>query len=383
MRDEPAPPWDATLGVEEEFLIADPVRLEPVAAVPDILHSLSEQAVAADLKPELLASQVEAATGVCGSLAAVRAQLAQSRRVLAEAAAAHGAVVLSTGFAPESSDGVAHEVSAGERYRRVGDLYQAVATDYSACGCHVHVGIGDRDTAVAVVNHLRPWLPTLLALSANSPFAGGRDTGYASWRTVTQCRFPGFGVPPWFADLAAYEEALARRSDLGITVDSRMTFWCARPSEHVPTVEVRVADALATVDETVLQAGLVRALVVRAQMDLKAGREAPQGDPFVAEAAMWSAARYGLDGPAVDPVSERRVPADRLLDALLAHVEDALTETGDRDEVFDLVAAVRSAGNGAQRQRGAAAAGGIRGAAELVTLRPEPAEDAFTDGRLR
>ncbi|WP_436771552.1 carboxylate-amine ligase [Yinghuangia sp. YIM S09857] len=372
MRDEPAPPWDATLGVEEEFLIADPVRLEPLAAVPDILDTVAEQAVAAELKTELLASQVEAATGVCGTPTALRSQLAESRRALAEAAAVHGAVVLSTGFAPDSSDRAVHEVSAGERYRQVGDLYQAVATDYSACGCHVHVGVGDRGTAVAVVNHLRPWLPTLLALSANSPFANGRDTGYASWRAVTQCRFPGFGVPPWFRDLAAYEQALARRAELGITVDARMTFWVARPSEHVPTVEVRVADALATVDETVLQAGLVRALVVRAQMDLKAGREAPPGDPSVAEAAMWSAARYGLDGFGVDPFSERRVPADKLLDDLLAHVADALTETGDREEVLALAAAVRSEGTGARRQRIAAKSGGLRAAADLVTLRPGP-----------
>lgn len=379
MRDQPAVPWNATLGVEEEFLVTDPVRFEPVAAVPDILRTVSEDSVAADLKAELLASQVEAATGVCETLGALRTQLTQSRGVLATAAAEHGAVVLSTGFAPDSPDSATHAVSDGERYRTIGDLYQAVATDYSACGCHVHVGIGDRDTAIAVVNHLRPWLATLLALSGNSPFSGGRDTGYASWRAVTQCRFPGFGVPPWFADRAAYESALARRSDLGITVDARMTFWCARPSEHVPTVEVRVADALATVDETILQAGLVRALVVRAQMDLKAGREAPPGDPFVTEAGMWSAARYGLDGPGVDPVSESRVPATRLLDALLAHVDDALAETGDREEVLGLVDRVRTAGNGARRQRAVAAAGGVRAAADLVTLRTEPAD---TDGWL-
>ncbi|HSA49253.1 MAG TPA: glutamate--cysteine ligase [Yinghuangia sp.] len=369
-----APAFGATLGVEEEFLTVHPATWAPVPAVADIIAAIPPSAVAAELKPELLAAQVEAATPVCGSLAEVRVQLAQARSSLAIAAAARGLAVTSAGFAFVTPDDAPLALAAGERYRQIGELYAGVIPDYAACGCHVHVGVPDRETAVAVVNHLRPWLPTLLALSGNSPFARGRDTGYASWRAVTQGRFPGFGVPPWCADVAAYDRALERQAEFGTTADARMTFWCARPSEHAPTVEVRAADALATVDETVLQAGLTRALVVRARADLTAGREAPKLDPPVCEAALWSAARYGLGGPGVHPVRERRVPARQLLQELLDHTDDALDELGDRVEVRRLVGKVLASGTGAERQRAAAVSRGMRAAAELVLLRPDPSD---------
>lgn len=368
------PAFGATLGVEEEFLTVAPGTWAPVPTVADLIAAIPPSAVAADVKPELLAAQVETATPVCGGLAEVRVQLAQARTSLAIAAAARGVAVVSAGFAFVTPDDAPLTLAAGERYREIGELYGGIVPDYAACGCHVHVGVPDRATAVAVTNHLRPWLATLLALSGNSPFARGRDTGYASWRAVTQGRFPGFGVPPWCADVGAYDRALERQAAFGTTVDPRMTFWSARPSEHAPTVEVRVADALATVDETVLQAGLVRALVVRARTDLAAGREAPNPDPEVCEAAMWSAARYGLSGPGVHPFLERRVPARQLLAELLDHIDDALDDLGDRIEVRRLVGKVLAAGTGAQRQRAAAVSGGIDAAAELVLLHPDPSD---------
>ncbi|MGM1064536.1 carboxylate-amine ligase, partial [Saccharothrix sp. Mg75] len=232
----------------------------------------------------------------------------------------------------------------GGRYGRVEELFRAQVTDYQSNGCHVHVGVPDRDTAVHVVNHLRRWLPTLLALGANSPFWAGRDTGYASWRIVEQSKFPGSGVTPRFADAAAHDTAVARLVDLGVLVDASQTFWFARPSPRYPTVEVRVADGAATAAEAVLQAALTRALV-RATPD----DAAPELDGQVLAAAVWSAARYGLDGDGVDPLTARRVPATALLAALLDHVSDALGD--DRALVRSLVDRVLADGNGARRQR--------------------------------
>jgi len=216
------------------------------------------------------------------------------------------------------------------------------------------------------VNHLRPWLPVLLALSANSPFDRGRDTGYAARRAVEMSRFPGAGVPPWSASAAEWDARVAALVEAGVLVDGAMTFWLARPSPRWPTVEVRAADAAATADEALLQAALVRGLVGAALADLEAGREAPRADAQMCAAALWNAARHGLDRTLTDPVARRPVPAWRRVDDLVARAAPALAATGDLDTVLTLLEAVRRAGTGADRQRRAARRGGPRAAVDLL-----------------
>jgi carboxylate-amine ligase len=211
--------------------------------------------------------------------------------------------------------------------------------------------------AVGVLNHLRPWLPTLLAVSVNSPFDQGRDSGYGSWRIQAQARFPGAGVPPWFASAAAYEQRLHRLVELGALADPGTTYWLARPSQRLPTVEIRAADAASTVDEAVLQAAIGRALVHTALAELDAGREAPQIDDQLCAAALWSAARYGLHGPGIHPWDERRVAATSLLEELLNRVRPALEEAGDLATVRRSVRRLGHDGTGAARQREAAVHG--------------------------
>ncbi|HEX2133235.1 MAG TPA: glutamate--cysteine ligase [Actinophytocola sp.] len=335
-----------TVGVEEEFLLADPATGRTVPAAERVLRAargLPTAAGDAALHPELLATQVEAATGVCHTLPELAAQLAHARRQLATAAGE--LLVVPSGMAPLGGD---VEVTPGERFAAIADRYAAVAGDYQACGCHVHVGVPDLETAVAVVDHVRPWLPTLLALSVNSPLCDGRDTGFASWRMMAQARFPGSGVPPRFGSARAYTARVARLVSAGVLLDEAMTFWLVRPSPSLPTVEFRVADVSVDPDGAVLQAALCRALVCTALADLERGRPAPELDDQVAAAAVWSAARYGLDGPGVHPFLARRVPATELVADLLATVHSALEETGDLPAVESLLG---SAGTGARRQR--------------------------------
>ncbi|QXJ19796.1 glutamate--cysteine ligase [Actinomadura graeca] len=347
-----------SLGVEEEFLLVDGVSGECVPAAEAVLARAGGhrwEGSGGSFQDELLASQVEAATGVCGDLAGLRAQVRFARARLAEAARACGLRLVSSGT--PVMDGAAPPPARGGRFTRIAALYRGLIEDYQACGCHVHVGVADRETAVAVVNHLRPWLGVLLALSANSPFDHGRDSGYASRRLVEVSRFPGAGTPPWAASAAEYDRRVAMLVESGVLVDASMTFWLARPSPRWPTVEVRAADAAATADEAVLQAALVRALVRVALADLAAGREAPPVDAQLCAAGLWSAARYGMDGALVDPSAGRAVPAWRLLEGLLARLAPALEETGDLAEVSALVEGVRLAGTGARRQRRAARRG--------------------------
>lgn len=341
-----------TAGVEEEFLLVDPVTRCTVPSAAAVLAGAGDEpsrAAGAVVHPELQGTQVEAATGVCVDLAELGAQVLEGRRRLAAAAEKAGVRLVSSGT-PVLTETLV-PVTASKRFEAIADLYAGAMACYQACGCHVHVGVEDRELAVAVVNHLRPWLATLLALSVNSPFDHARDSGYGSFRMMELARFPGAGVPPWFGSAAAYRRHVERLVDCGLLVDDRMTFWLARPSRRWPTVEVRAADAAATVDEAMLQAALARGLVRTALAELAAGREAARVDGAICAAAVWSAARYGLDGPAVHPFHEIAVPATRLLTELLDHIRPALAETGDLAAVGALLASVARRGSGAARQR--------------------------------
>lgn len=297
-----------TIGVEEEFLLVDPATRRTAGCAGAVLKRAASSPLppGSALHSELVSTQVEFASGVCTTLYELRGQLLDGRRLLSAAARAEGLRLVSSGTAVLSD--LDAPTTEGPRFDRIAGIYARVLTDYQVSGCHVHVGVSDRDTAVAVINHLSVWLPVLLALSANSPFDQGRDTGYASWRMVQQSRLPGSGLTPWFGSAAEHDLAVDRLVDVGVLVDETMTFWLARPSPRYPTVEVRVADAAATVDDAVLQATLTEALVRHALRELAAGKEAPPISAQLGAAAVWTAARYGLTGPAVDLRSGLRVP---------------------------------------------------------------------------
>ncbi|NIH88062.1 carboxylate-amine ligase [Amycolatopsis granulosa] len=352
---DPAPAAGLTVGVEEEFLLLDPGTGATLPRAAAILAADPPLPPGARLHRELRPTQVEASTGVCTEARQVREQLAGNRAALADVARVHGAVIASCGTpvlsGPSTSDG------QDGRFGDIDRIYRGVVGDYEACGCHVHVGVPDPETAVGVMNHLRPWLPSLLALSVNSPFDRGRDTGYGSWRMVQQSRFPGAGIPPYFPDLESYRAEVGRLVACGALVDESMTFWLVRPSTAFPTVEFRVADALSTVDDAVLQTVLSRALVRRALHDVADGTAPPEFSGQVGAAALWAAARDGIDGEGVHPLRVRRVPAWQLVEELVRHVAPALDETGDRDLVAAGLARLRHDGSGARRQRKAAAAG--------------------------
>jgi len=345
-----APSPNASVGMEEEFLLLDPKSGAPVPAAATILEQLRTTAPdwQGRLKPELAASQLEATTGICDTLSELRGQLRSGRRLLARAAREHQGLLAASGTPPGQTRFLPGD---GARFERITDLYRGVVADYQTCGCHVHVGVADRSTAVEIINHLRPWLPTLLAISANSPFCNGADTGYASWRMVQQTRFPGAGVPPHFQSVQDYDAELGKLVDCGCLVDSRMTFWLARPSELFQTVEVRAADVPPTAGEAVLQAALVRGLVRAAITEIERGRPAPVISDQVAAAALWAAARYGLRGFAVDPWQAKRVPATEMVRALIRKITPALEDSNELAWVRSNLRWLLQHGTGADRQR--------------------------------
>ena len=247
-------------------------------------------------------------------------------------------------------------VTPTSRYRRMLDEYQMLAREQLICGAQVHVGIDDRDEAVSVAQRVAPALPVLLALSASSPYWMGEDSGYASVRSLVWLRWPTAGDSGEVTSAEDHDALVADLIASGTITDPKMVYFDVRPSAHLPTVELRVTDACPDVDTVVLLAGLFRGLVLRAEQDYRAGRPLERIRPPLHRAAMWRAARSGLEGDLLDlPRSPVPVPAAVAVERLVGDLRPQLEELGDWEQVFDLSVQALSRGSSAARQRRAMA----------------------------
>ncbi len=343
---------DYTLGVEEEYQIIDPETrgLSPSgeAVVQRAQQALGEEQVA----PELRASQVEAMTPICRTLAEVRAELLRLRRGVIGAAAGEGCQVAAASTHP-FSHWQEQPVTPKERYREIVEREQQLAEEQVVFGFHVHVGLEDRKTAVEVINRARVWLAPILALSASSPFWLGRDTGYASYRTQVWSRLPTAGPPAPFTSLAEHDALVRALVETGSALDVASVYWDIRLPERLETVEIRVADVCSRIDEAVMLAGLARALVRTCRERAERGEPYPRTRPELLRAAHWAASRHGLDAGLVDVEAGRTGPAREVVEKLLAFARPALEEHGDWEEISMLAYDTLERGNGARRQRGA------------------------------
>ena len=259
-----------TLGVEEEFVLLDPSTGATVLAGPELVRLLGGEP---GVQQELMRFQVETGTPVCTGLDEVGRELIRLRRLAAAAAASAGCRLVASGVAPYGTPGLA-AVTGQPRYRELARRYGPVVAEAGTCACHVHVGVPSRDLGVQVLARLRPWLAPLLAVSANSPIADGRDAGWASWRYVIQSRWPTAVPPAVWPDAAAYDTAVRRLIGQGAALDERSVYFWARLSPRYPTVEVRVADVCLDAGAAVLVAGLTRALVATALAEARRGTPA-------------------------------------------------------------------------------------------------------------
>jgi carboxylate-amine ligase len=338
-----------TMGVEEEFLLVDATgRL--AADGPAVSENAEDDAVG-QTEHELRRCQVESATGVCRKADELVDHLGTLRDRLAGEAAARGLRLLPSGSAPLAED-ASPRFTPEQRYQRMEHEFGSLADESLTCACHVHIGIPDRADGLTISNGLRPWLPVLLALSANSPFHQGTDTRYASWRHLLWKHWPSAGPPPHFTSIDQYESAVDGILRSGAIIDRGMIYWDVRLSDHEPTVEIRIADVAASVPDAALLAVLVRAIAGRA---LDGFDDAPDGvlSQEVLRARLWRSARDGLAGRCVDPRSGDPVPAWDVIDDLVAGLGSYLRATDDADFVAETLARLRGEGGGAQRQRAA------------------------------
>ncbi|MEE1825008.1 glutamate--cysteine ligase [Streptomyces sp. BE20] len=365
-----------TLGVEEEYLLIDPRDATPVPRAAEVL-------AAADLAPalrpdeaqhELLQVQVETATPVCEDLAAVSRHLVRIRAGLSAAAARNGCRVVPVGAAPFGHDGPV-PVTDGDRYRRARRQAPSLVDDLMLNGMHVHVGIPDPEERLGALVRLRPWLPVVVAMAANSPYWRDRDTHFASWRTVQFDQWAVSGPPPLFRDAADHRRRVDALLTAGAITDEGQVYWHARLSARYPTVEVRAADVQLTVADAELFAGLIRALVTSAVLDERAGRPRPETPDELVRAATWHAAHAGLHGALISPLDGVARPTAAVIEELWARIAPGLDAAGDTDRVSDLWQAFRQNGNGADRQRRWYREAGRTGLAEHLigsTLVPAP-----------
>ena len=337
----PAMSSNPTFGVEEEFLLVDPRSGEPVPLNRAVADRAAQNGV--ELELELTSCQVETTSSVAESSEALRSDLGRLRRVAADAAADAGARLLAVSLPPTVP--LHFPITDKPRYRAIAERFGMIAHEQGISGCHVHVAVPDREMAVKVSNRLRPSLPSLLALTANSAVYRNADTGHASWRSVLWARWPSAGPPPHFDSVDDYDATVQMMLDSGAMLDDGMVYWDVRPSANYPTVEVRVADVPATVAETVLFATLVRALVMTALEDERRGEPFDVPNPHQLRVAYWKAARYGLVG------------SGELLKELIERVKPALEALGDYAMVRSEFDRVVAEGNGAMRQQQAWARG--------------------------
>jgi carboxylate-amine ligase len=364
-----------TVGVEEELLVVDPAG-RPVPRGPAALEvaarrgegetvpehdradrERTDDAAAGDgddgdprggLVPELKAQQLEFATRVCADLSDVLADLRHWRGRADAAARAVGARVAALASSPVDVEPV---TTPGERYAEMTETFGLTALEQLTCGCHVHVSVEGDEEGVAVLDRIRTWLPVLTAVTTNSPFWLGRDSGHASFRSQAWNRWPSSGPTELFGDAATYHRLIADLVATETIVDTGMVYFDARLSERWPTVEVRTADVALHVEDAVTLAGLVRGLVETAAREWRAGLPAPAVRSEVVRVAAWRAGRSGLTGDLVHPGTGRPAPAAEVLHALLDHVRPALADAGDERHVADGVAALLDRGTGADFQR--------------------------------
>ncbi|MEU9984217.1 glutamate--cysteine ligase [Streptomyces sp. NPDC050856] len=362
-----------TFGVEEEYLLIEADGLSPVPRNDRVLAEaralLGDRP--GDLSPELLRSQIEIGTPVCRELDEVAEHLGRLRRLVGEAAAAAGCRVATTGAGPRQGPGPVL-VTEGTPYEDLSADTPPLIHEHMINGMHVHVGIDDRDLGVEVLNRLRPWLPVLTAMAANSPLWDGRDTGFASWRTIAYGRWPVGGPQPLFADARDYRARTAELIESGMIRGRGQLYWQARLSDRYPTVEVRAMDVQLGLDEAVMFAGLLRALVTTLVRQARQGHALVRVPQELVSAAVWRGARDGLEKTLLHPMGLRPAPAADVVTALLEHVAPALEDTGDLDRVAGSVTRLLSQGTGASKQRVALAEGGPSALAGLLTAGTRP-----------
>ncbi|WP_426564428.1 glutamate--cysteine ligase [Angustibacter sp. McL0619] len=344
-----------TVGVEEELLLVEPESGEPLSLATQVVRLAGADPEPVDqtrpggtVERELQLQQIEVDTQPQSDLRALAEAVADARARAARAAAGVGAHVAALATSPLP---VAPRTTPAARYLAMAERFGLTESEQLTCGLHVHVSVDGDEEGVAALDRIRVWLPVLLAISANSPFWQGVDSGYGSYRSQVWSRWPSAGPLPVLGSGEAYRERVRVLLASEVPMDAGMLYFDARLSAQYPTVEIRVADVCLLARDTVLVAALARALVDTAVRHWRAGLPAALVPTSLLRLAHWRASRSGLDDVLLDPCSGRPERASAVVAALLDHVREALDDAGDLAFVEKGLEDLLDRGPGALRQR--------------------------------
>jgi carboxylate-amine ligase len=336
-----------TLGIEEEFAIIDPQTRELRSHIHEILEggkvTLKEQ-----VKPEMHQSVVELGSEICQSIVDARTHVTELRSQLAELAARGGLKIASVGTHPFSHwrDQL---ITEGERYQEIVKDMQLLARANLIFGLHVHIGIPDRESAIHVMNQARYFLPHVYALSVNSPFWVGHNTGLKGYRLKVFERFPRTGMPDAFESLSEYEDYCKLLVKTGCIDNPKKIWWDIRLHPFFDTLEMRVCDAQSRVDDTLAIAALIQAVIAKLYKLIRKNTTFRLYRRRLLDENRWRAVRYGIDGKLIDFGREIEVETRSLLNELLEFVSTEVDELGSGKEMAHIERIMRE-GTGADRQ---------------------------------
>ena len=336
-----------TIGIEEEFQIIDPETRELRSHIEEILAD-GKMILKEHVKPEMHQSVVELGTEICSDMGCARQQVIELRSELATLAAHDGLKIASAGTHP-FSHWMDQLITTDERYATIVKDLQRVARANLIFGLHVHVGIPDREEAIDVMNQARYFLPHLYALSVNSPFWLGQNTGLKAYRLMIFERFPRSGIPDAFESLSEYEDYLKLLVTTNCIDNAKKIWWDIRLHPFFDTIEFRICDAQSRVDDTIALAALMQAIVSKLQKLRRQNVTFRMYPRRLIDENRWRASRYGLDGKLIDFGRKCEVDERALLHEMLEFIATEVDELGSHAELAHIERIMRE-GTGADRQ---------------------------------
>ncbi|HEX8894569.1 MAG TPA: carboxylate-amine ligase [Terriglobales bacterium] len=337
-----------TIGIEEEYQTIDPETRDLRSHIQMEILPKAKLKVAERVKPEMHQAVVEVGSKVCRDIKEAREDMLALRREMISLASENG-LLLGAASTHPFADWKVQEIYPDERYKQVVEDMQLVARANLVFGLHVHVGIEDRNTAIHIMNSMRYFLPHILALSTNSPFWLGMETGFKSYRSKVFERFPRTGIPDVFSNWADYETFINLLIRTNCIDNGKKVWWDIRPHPFFETLEVRVCDLPMRLDETLAIAALIQATAAML-WKLHASNKSYRiyGRALISE-NKFRASRYGLDGKLIDFGKEEEVPEKKLMHEYLHMIDEVVDELGSRDEI-DYIHEMLKMGSGADRQ---------------------------------
>jgi len=364
-----------TVGVEIELNLVDRQTMALRSGAIQILSDIPED-LDGSIKPELLQCYVELNTKVCQDVAEVETDLARKLQVVREIAVRHGLLLFWGGTHPFSPWQV-QEVTPNERYQSLINLLQETARRLVTFGLHVHVGVDSGDKAIMICDRILQHLPTLLALSVNSPFWQGRNTGLHSQRSKVMETLPTAGLPPLMRNWSEYTWLLNHMIDTGFIKTIRELWWDVRPHHHFGTVEVRICDMPPCLEDVLGLTALTQALVYDLSEEIDRGTYQFDCHPFLIRQNKWRACRYGMDAKLVDAATHQAVPARHVVHNLLDRLQSRADELGCT-RYFEIVREMAERPTGSVRQLGIfQETNNLAEVVRRMRAQSEPPADAF------